>query len=147
MLVDASPLAQALFIGFPGVVQTMVEHRVAGTLCLLKTPSTAQSLMFARSGSSWPTPMLHLLYAMLVTASSSLKPQRERALQTLSSLQQLAFVLRTTSHRATHPSVEGWNRSGFTRGSDLDSRSPAEAGLSDGGDPNDPKLEPIFRFH
>ena len=83
----------------------MVEHRVAGTLCLLKTPSNAQSVMFARSGPSWPTPILLLLCAILVTASSSLKPQRERALQTLSSLEQLAFVLRTTSHRATHPSL------------------------------------------
>ena len=89
----------------------MVEHRVAGTLCLLRTPSTAQSLMFPRSGSSWPTPMLHLLYALLATARSSLKPQRELALQTLSSQKkQLDFVLRTTSHRATHPSVEGGNR-------------------------------------
>jgi hypothetical protein len=26
-------------------------------------------------------------------------------------------------------------------------KSPAEAGLSNGGDPNDAKLEPIFRFH
>jgi hypothetical protein len=28
-----------------------------------------------------------------------------------------------------------------------DRKGPAEAGLSDGGDPNDAKLEPIFRFH
>jgi len=28
-----------------------------------------------------------------------------------------------------------------------DRRNPAEAGLSDDGDPNDAKLEPIFRFH
>jgi len=94
--------------------------------------------------------MHHLLYALLATAGSSLKPQRELALQTLASGQQLAVVRRATSHRATHPSVEGWNRSGFTRRSgcpDFDRRSPAEAGLSDGGDPNDAKLEPIFRFH
>jgi len=30
---------------------------------------------------------------------------------------------------------------------DFDRRSPAEAGLSHGVDPNDAKLEPIFRFH
>jgi hypothetical protein len=33
-------------------------------LCLLRTPSTAQSFMFWRSGSSSPTPMLHLLRAL-----------------------------------------------------------------------------------
>jgi len=55
--------------------------------------------------------MHHLLYALLATAGSSLKPQREFALQTLASGQQLAVVRRATSHRATHPSVEGWNRS------------------------------------
>jgi hypothetical protein len=90
---------------------------VQSRLSLLRTPSTAQSLMFARSGSSWPTPMHHLLYALLATAGSSLKPQRELALQTLASRQQLAIVCRATSHRATHPSVEGWNRSGFARDS------------------------------
>jgi hypothetical protein len=62
---------------------------------------------------SWPTPMLHLLYALLATTRSSLKPQRELAPETLASRQQLAIVLRTTSHRATHPSIEGWNRCGF----------------------------------
>ncbi len=64
-----------------------------------------------------PTPMLHLLYVLLATARASLKPQRELALQTLASRQQLAIVRRATSHRATHPSVEGWNGSGFVRGS------------------------------
>ena len=58
------------------------DHHVryrSSHLCLLRTPSTAQSLMFACSGSSWP--------------------------------------LRSERHigGATHPSVEGWNRSGFTR--------------------------------
>jgi hypothetical protein len=103
--------------------------------------------------------MLHLLYALLATARSSLKLRRELALQTLASRQQLTIVLRTTSDRATHPSVEGWTRSGFTRSaiawvlpswldcSDCGGKSPAEAGLSDGGDPNDAKLEPTFRFH
>jgi len=52
-------------------------------LCLLRTSSTAQSVKFPRSGSSWPTPMLHLLYVLLATARSSLKPQRELALENL----------------------------------------------------------------
>ena len=39
-------------------------------LCLLRTPSMAQSLMFLRSGSTYPTPMLHLVFALLATASS-----------------------------------------------------------------------------
>ncbi|MDH3725982.1 MAG: hypothetical protein OER77_00490 [Myxococcales bacterium] len=54
------------------------------TLCLLRTPLTAQSVLFARSGSS---PMLHLLYALLATARARLKPQRELALETLISRQ------------------------------------------------------------
>ena len=61
--------------------------------------------------------MVHLLYALLATARSSPKPQRELALETLASQQQLAIVLRTTSHRATHPSIEGCDRSGFARDS------------------------------
>jgi hypothetical protein len=88
-------------------------HRAS--LCLLRTSLTAQSLMFPRSRSSWSTPMLHLLYALLATARSSLKLQRQLALQSLASRQQLTIVLRMTSHRATHPSVEGWTRSD-TRG-------------------------------
>jgi hypothetical protein len=58
-------------------------------LSLLKTPSTAQSLTFPHSGSRQATPMRHLLYALLVTARPSLKPQRELALQTLASRQRL----------------------------------------------------------
>ncbi|MFA9471672.1 MAG: integrase, partial [Deltaproteobacteria bacterium] len=65
-------------------------------LCLLKTPSMAQSLMFPRSGSSWPTPMLHLLYVLLATARSSLRPQRELALENLALRQQLAILKRKT---------------------------------------------------
>jgi hypothetical protein len=61
-------------------------------------------------------PMLRLLYALLATARSSLRLQRELALENLALRQQLAIVLGTTPHWATHPSVEGWNRSGFIRG-------------------------------
>ena len=100
--------AQELIVAANGLsAQPPTGH----TLCFLRTPSTTQSSMFARSGSSWRTPMHHLLYPLLATAGSSLKPQRELAPQTLASRQQLAIVCRATSHRATHPSVEGWNRS------------------------------------
>jgi hypothetical protein len=40
--------------------------------------------------------MLHLLYALLATARSSLKPQRELALKNLALRQQLAIVQRKT---------------------------------------------------
>ena len=40
-----------------------------GTLCLLRTPSIAQSLTFPHSGSSSPTPMHHLLYVLLGSTS------------------------------------------------------------------------------
>ncbi len=40
--------------------------------------------------------MLHLLYALLATARSSLKPQRELALQNLALRQQLAILQRKT---------------------------------------------------
>ena len=40
--------------------------------------------------------MLHLLYALLATARSSLKPQRELALQNLALRQQLAILKRKT---------------------------------------------------
>ena len=53
-------------------------------LCLLRTPSTAQSLMFPPSASSYPTPTLPLLYALLATTRSSPKPQRELALPKVS---------------------------------------------------------------
>ena len=52
-------------------------------MCLLKTPSTVQSLTFPCSGSSSPPLMIHLLYALLATARSSLKPQRELELRAL----------------------------------------------------------------
>jgi hypothetical protein len=41
--------------------------------------------------------MLHLLYALLATARSSLKPQRELALENLALRQQLAIVQRKTT--------------------------------------------------
>jgi hypothetical protein len=82
--------------------------------------------------------MVHLLYALLATAGPSLKPQRELALQTLALRQQLAIVRRATSDRATHPSVEGWTRSGFTR-SAIAWVLPSWLDCSDGGDPNDAK--------
>ena len=66
------------------------------TLCLLKTSSSAQSLMFPRSGSSPPTLMRHLLYVLLATARASLKPQRELALENLALRQQLAILHRTS---------------------------------------------------
>lgn len=40
--------------------------------------------------------MLHLLYPLLATARSSLKPQRELALQNLALRQQLAILKRKT---------------------------------------------------
>jgi hypothetical protein len=40
--------------------------------------------------------MLHLLYALLATVRSSLKPQREVALENLALRQQLAIVQRKT---------------------------------------------------
>jgi len=40
--------------------------------------------------------MLHLLYALIATAGSSLKPQRELALENLALRQQLAIVQRKT---------------------------------------------------
>jgi hypothetical protein len=40
--------------------------------------------------------MLHLLHALLATARSSLKPQRELALENLALRQQLAIVQRKT---------------------------------------------------
>ncbi len=43
-----------------------------------------------------PYPMLHLLYALVATARSSLKPQRELALENLALRQQLAIVQRKT---------------------------------------------------
>jgi hypothetical protein len=75
-------------------------QRDARELCLLKTSSTAQSLTFPRSGASSPTPMLHLLYVLLATARSSLKSQRELALENLALRQQLAVLKRKTKRTA-----------------------------------------------
>ena len=63
-------------------------------MCLLKTSSSSQSLMFPHSGSSPPTLMRHLLYVLLATARESLKPQRELALENLALRQQLAILHR-----------------------------------------------------
>jgi hypothetical protein len=52
--------------------------------------------MFPRSRSGSPTPILHLLCALRATARSSLKPQRELALQNLALRQQLAILQRKT---------------------------------------------------
>ena len=67
-----------------------------GPLCLLRTPSSEQSLMFRRSGSRSPTPMFHLLYALLATARSSLKSRHELPLENLALRQQLAILKRKT---------------------------------------------------
>jgi putative transposase len=53
-------------------------------------------LTFPRSGSSSPTLMRHLLYALLATARASLKSQRELALENLALRHQLAVVHRKT---------------------------------------------------
>jgi serine phosphatase RsbU (regulator of sigma subunit) len=42
-------------------------------------------------------PMLHLVYALLATARSSLKPRRELALRNLALRQQLAILQRGTN--------------------------------------------------
>ena len=65
-------------------------------LCLLKTSSSAQSLTFPCLGSSSPTPMRQLLYALLATARSGLKSQRELALENLALRQQLAVLHRNS---------------------------------------------------
>ncbi len=72
--------------------------------------------MFPRSRSGSPTPIFHLLCALRATARSSLKPPCEPALV-----------------KSPCSAALG------------DRRSPAEAGLSGGGDPNDAKLEPPSR--
>ena len=51
--------------------------------CLLGTSSTARSLTFPRVAARSPTPRLHLLHALLATARSSLRSQRELALENL----------------------------------------------------------------
>ncbi len=76
-------------------------------VCLLKTPSRAESLTCPRSGSSSPTPMRHLLYALLATARSSLKSQRELALENLALRQQLAILHRKTKRPRRGPRILG----------------------------------------
>jgi len=53
-------------------------------------------LTFPRSGTSSPPLMIHLLYALLATARSSMKSQRELALENLALRQQLAVLKRTS---------------------------------------------------
>ena len=72
-------------------------------LCLLKTPSTAQSLTFPRSGSSSPTPMLPLLYAICATARSSLRPRRELALQNLARRRRVGVAKAVTKKPRASP--------------------------------------------
>ena len=79
-----------------GVIVDVSALEVKLALRLLRTPSSAQSLTFPRSGSSSPTLMRHLLYALLATARASLKSQRELALENLALRQQLAVVHRKT---------------------------------------------------
>ena len=69
--------------------------RVEG-LCPLETSSAARSLTFPRFGARSPTPMLHLLYALLATARSSLRSQRELALENFALRQQLAVLKHET---------------------------------------------------
>ena len=54
-------------------------------------------------------PMLHLLYALLATARSSLKSQRELELENLALRQQLAILKRTTTRpKLTHAERAFW---------------------------------------
>ena len=84
--------------------------------------------------------MIHLLYALLANARSSLKSQRELALENLASRQQLAIVLRTISHCATHPQLRDGGLAGLSEA--LIKMEEARPKPSfDGGDPSDAKLE------
>jgi hypothetical protein len=53
-------------------------------------------------GASQPTRMLHLLYALLATAGSSLRSQRELTLENLALRQQLAILQRKTKRPKLH---------------------------------------------
>jgi hypothetical protein len=61
--------------------QNLVERRIVDVSAL---------------GASSPTPMIDLLYALLATARSSMKSQRELALENLALRQQLAVLKRRT---------------------------------------------------
>ena len=65
-------------------------------LCLLKTSSKARLLTFPRFGTSSPPLMIHLVYALLATARSSLRSRRELALENLALRQQLAVLKRSS---------------------------------------------------
>ena len=56
--------------------------------------------MFPCSGSSSPPLMIHLVYALLATARSSLRSQRELALENLALRQQLAVLKHATKRPA-----------------------------------------------
>ena len=83
-------------------------------LCRLRTPSTAQSLTFPRSGSSSPTAMIDLLYALLATASSSLKSQPELALQNLARGRRDG-VAKEATKKPSGSSPIGWRSAGTLR--------------------------------
>ena len=76
------------------IAKQIAHAHVMFNLCLLTTSSPAQSLTFPRLGSSSPTPMIVLLHALLGTARSSLKSQRELALENPALRQQLAILHR-----------------------------------------------------
>ncbi len=65
-------------------------------LCLLKTSSRARLSTFPRFGTSSPPLMIHLVYALLATARSSLRSRRELALENLALRQQLAVLKRSS---------------------------------------------------
>ena len=89
-------LLYALVAAAKSSLKPQRELALENLVSLLKTPSSAQSLTFPCAGSSSPTLMRHLLYALLATARSSLKPQRELALENLALRQPLAILKRKT---------------------------------------------------
>jgi hypothetical protein len=72
------------------------ESELARGCAPLKTSWSAQSLTFQCSGSSSPPLMIHLMYALLATARSSLKSRLELALENLALRQQLVILTRTS---------------------------------------------------
>lgn|GEM_PF-2842334 len=74
-------------------------------LCLLKTPSTGQALTFPCSGSSSPHLMIHSVYALLATARSSVRSQRELALENHRKRFKLYWTWKSR-HRRGRPRIE-----------------------------------------